>query len=85
MRDLWTVILVLLVLLFGAIVLGRENCPCNQLCEIEFADGTSERILCRYADIDGNALVISTKRGRLCMSLSAIKSYRITRDKGGEE
>ena len=84
MRDFWTVIL---VLLFGAVILGiiRENCPCNQLCEIEFADGTSERILCRYADIDGNALVISTKRGRLCMSLSAIKSYRTTRNKGGEE
>ena len=63
----------IIVFVFGCAIL-KEGSPCSTVCEIRFCDGTEERIMCRYAEVDENVLEIRTDDGRVYKPLSAIKS-----------
>lgn len=72
-----------LVIAIGIVMLGcalwvfviREMGACDSVCSIEYRDGTSERVACRHADVDGAVLVLSTDGGRTYRPLAAIKRF----------
>ena len=73
--DLPVIVVVLLIV--SILFLLCANCiKRNDLCEIDFADGTRESIPCYYAAVEGSVLEISTKDGKIYKPLAAIKSFR---------
>ena len=83
MRDIVDFLLAIICIVFVvACLIGgiRENAPCHSVCEIDYIDGSSERICCRYVDVDGPILKIKTMDGIVFKPLSSIKSLSKTKE-----
>ena len=71
---------ILLLVLLGVFSYNvlTERSPCDTVCEIQYLDGTSERIICSHLEKDETTLTVQTADERMYKPLSAIKGVKIT-------
>ena len=71
----------LVLLLIVGILLGiaREYAPTNEICKVTYNDNTVVTYECRYAVVQKNYIVVSTKDGKVNIPMSCVKMFTTTK------